>query len=507
MSTFIKPSEKKAQWYAFAYCLLIAFGCMLICSKSSPLYPINDWSDANIYFSMGKGMATGRVLYRDIYDHKGPLLYALHALCYLVSPLSFLGVFFMEVISFALFLMSAWKLQRLYGASNAFYLVLPVLALLVLSSLSFQQGDSAEELCLPLLSWPLYALLAYLKTGYPKRMRTSTLLWSGLFCGCVLWIKFTMLGLFAAWILVVFLSLATRRQWKDAWVSVLWFSAGVALATLPWLLYFGVSDAVLPWLKTYLYDNLFLYSGAEGAWGLLARGKAMVKSALDWYGQNLRYAVPVTFGLLWMSVRKTAVRWEKLSLWAMVGVAALGVFIGGKSYLYYGLILAAFTPVGFAPISVFAEKRIAALFTRRALCASVTAAMCVLSILLCYPLSPNTQTTFLKSKEDTMQYKIAAVIAKTPGATLLNYGFMDAGFFTATGIVPNVKYFHQTNVPLQEMLDEQARYVREGLCDYVVTRGNEPESITQNYELIAEEKTPEGFWYEKVYLYRLRAMP
>lgn len=44
-------------WPLAAYCLLVAAGCLLVCSKSSPLYPINDWSDANIYFSMGKGMA------------------------------------------------------------------------------------------------------------------------------------------------------------------------------------------------------------------------------------------------------------------------------------------------------------------------------------------------------------------------------------------------------------------------------------------------------------------
>ena len=81
-----------------------------------------------------------------------------------------------------------------------------------------------------------------------------------------------------------------------------------------------------------------------------------------------------------------------------------------------------------------------------------------------------------------------------PDATLLNYGFMDAGFYTAAGLVPNVKYFHQTNVPLEEMLAEQERYLREGLCDYVITRGKQPEWIGERYELIATESSP-NFWY------------
>ena len=94
----------------------------------------------------------------------------------------------------------------------------------------------------------------------------------------------------------------------------------------------------------------------------------------------------------------------------------------------------------------------------------------------------------------------------TDAKTLLNYGFMDAGFYTAAQITPNVKYYHQTNVPLQEMLDEQVRYIHDGVCDYVVTRGRQPEDILKTYDLIAAAETPEGFWYDEVYLYRRKGL-
>ena len=42
--------------------VLIVAAVLFFCSKSSPAYPINDWSDANIYFSAGKGMLAGRVM-------------------------------------------------------------------------------------------------------------------------------------------------------------------------------------------------------------------------------------------------------------------------------------------------------------------------------------------------------------------------------------------------------------------------------------------------------------
>ena len=497
---------KKEPWLVFVYCLLVAAGCLLICSKSSPLYPINDWSDANIYFSMGKGMANGRVLYRDIYDHKGPFLYGLHGLFYLVSPQSFAGVWMLEVFCAAFFLFAVWKTLALYVKKETALCALPVLAVLVYTSLSFQQGDSAEELCLPFLAWGLYVWLRQCKAGAGAPMARGTLLLQGIFCGCILWTKFTLLGLHAMWILLVFGEAGGSGQWKKAWMTLVWFVAGIGLATLPWLLYFGYHGAVLPWLKTYLYDNLFLYSASGETAGLLARGKVMVKSAWEWFGQNLQYSLLMALGMAWAAAQGQKNRKEAFSLWLLAAMAALGVFVGGKSYPYYGFVLAVFAPLGMAPLCGIVEKYLGKSLRKPGRLAAVALALCVASVAGCYGLSPNVKTSFLQPRESTMQYRIAEAMGQAPGATLLNYGFMDAGFYTAAGIVPHVKYFHQTNVPLAEMLNEQARYISEGLSDYVITRGRQPESIVENYDLIAEAESPPDFWYDKVYLYRLKAL-
>ena len=136
-------------------------------------------------------------------------------------------------------------------------------------------------------------------------------------------------------------------------------------------------------------------------------------------------------------------------------------------------------------------------------------ALCIVVVALAPVLSHNVRPAFGvpagEKKENTMQYRFAAIMQDTPGASGLNYGFMDAGFYTAAGITPQVKYFHRTNVPLEEMIAEQNRYIREGLCDYVVTRGMQPSTITDNYDLIATEKSP-NFWYEFVHLYRLKTL-
>lgn len=46
--------------------MLLSLLLMLFCTKSSPLFAFNDWFDANVYFTMGKGMMNGRVPYQGL---------------------------------------------------------------------------------------------------------------------------------------------------------------------------------------------------------------------------------------------------------------------------------------------------------------------------------------------------------------------------------------------------------------------------------------------------------
>ena len=102
-----KIIEKHFQPILYCYCLLCAIIFLFVCSKSSPLYPMNNWNDANSFFTMGKGMANGLIIYQDLFEQKGPLLYLLHAIAYLISNQTFLGIFIFEVISFSIFLPSS----------------------------------------------------------------------------------------------------------------------------------------------------------------------------------------------------------------------------------------------------------------------------------------------------------------------------------------------------------------------------------------------------------------
>ena len=137
------PPRQNAR--VLAYALLVAAAVLFFCSKSSFGYPINDWSDANIYFTIGKGMTRGQVVYRDLYDHKGPLLFILYALGAAISDTSFIGVFALEALSLAAAVYAGWRTVRLFGEGRLTLLAMPLLAAATCCCTAFTQGGSAEE--------------------------------------------------------------------------------------------------------------------------------------------------------------------------------------------------------------------------------------------------------------------------------------------------------------------------------------------------------------------------
>ena len=89
--------EKKERRAALALSLLCSVLALTVATTSSPLYATNFWTDSNLYFTIGRGMLEGLMPYRDLFDHKGPLIFLLYALGALVSDTSFFGVFLLDV--------------------------------------------------------------------------------------------------------------------------------------------------------------------------------------------------------------------------------------------------------------------------------------------------------------------------------------------------------------------------------------------------------------------------
>ena len=469
---------------SYAFLLAVAAVMITICSKSSPLYPLNDWMDANCFFTVGKSMVHGKVLYRDICEQKGLYLYALHALGYLISHTTFFGVYLLEIAAAFVFLVFVYQTALLFCSDADVLYIMPVLAALVYGMMAFADGDSAEEFCLPLLS---YALWVGMKALQHDRLPTKgEYFLIGLTSGCVLFIKYTILGFYVGWFAVPAYGMIRRREWKRLAVSMGCIAAGVMAASLPVLAYFAVHGALQDLWQTYFYGNIFLYSTGGGALRVL---RNILKGILRTCKNNKAVILAIGlgfFGYGWKS------RIRAFLLCCAAAMMVL-VFSGKHQWNYYSFVYAVFIPVALPAAERLIQTASGRL--RQAGRWLLPAGGLALALLL------NNNAYMLRyTREDLPQFAFKSYIDQVENPTLLNFDFLDGGFYTVCDIVPHNKYFCLLNMDLPEMAEAQVMDVQQGVSDFVVTCNEELEGAL--YECIAQK----AYFLERDRVYRLYAL-
>ena len=453
-------------------CALAASLLLLLCSQCSPLYPLNIWGDANCLLTVGRVMREGGVVYRDIYEQKGPTLYLIHALAACISDTSFLGVYVMEVVSLTAALYIACRMaMRRRAPYEAFADVVLIAACLLVGG-AFSRGDSAEEFCLPYLMGALaLAFRHYGKADGP--MPARALFVCGLLAGMVATIKFTILGLFvglcAAEGVLALRAGGMGRALKSAGV----FLAGMLLPIAAWCAYFAVHGALGDFYTAYIHNNVFLYSDETRTAMDVLRD---VYSALR---NNLLWVLLAGIGMLGMLLDKREKVQLRLSVLSMAAGAFAAVFFLGRTWSYSPLVLGVFAFAAYGALPGQAERL-------RQKAAKLAAGLfsCVLALAVAVFLSPN---AYLRGVplEELAQAHLAKYIHD--GATLLQYSHLDDGLYLVADRLPQQKYFVSLNVNDPVMKEELDRYVEEAIPDYVLTSWQPLPERFDRYQLIATD--------------------
>lgn len=474
------------------YCFLLAVSFLLICSKNSPLYPMNDWVDVNFLFTIGRALNNGTILYQEIFDHKGPIIFFLNAFVALISDTSYIGIWLLEIISITGFFFFSIKCVRLFTEKDRFlYVLLPVYALLVLTSDTFAHGGSTEELCLFPLTYSLYYFLKILNNKKIKQIEHFLV---GACVGFVFWTKYTILGMYIGAYLTLLVYVIIKKDIKK-FINMLKNFAGFLIVTACILIYFIANSALYDLWDVYFYCNIFLYNESSS---LFTKIFTAISHIAGTSLVNKLLFIPMYLGFLWMIIKK-----KKESIFCIASYATAGIFIFfGSAYYYYSFVLATFSFLilysGCEILDMLLKERKQ---IQRTLPALVTSAF--LCLTLSYFLSDNTYLLQYK-KEDMPQYKFAEIIQSADDNTMLNYRFLDGGFYFAAEYIPQNKYICFTNLPLEAIENEQNHIVENAEVNFVITRNDKLEDFieTPKYTLVAEETFFLEDAYYDYYLYQ-----
>lgn len=508
-----------------AFLLLSAFVIVMLASRSSFLYPCNDWNDANSFFTVGKAFMNGKVPYRDVFDQKGIYTYLFYGLAYLISHTTFMGVFLLEVIFAAFDLWGIFRVLQLYVQRSTALALAPLTLAAAFSSNSFYWGGSAEEIYFPFLVWGLYLALDYFKNHYPETMCRKTLFIGGLLAGVIANIKYTGLGFFFAWMMCAAFAFLARKDFMGAVKACLVFLLGMAVPFLPWLIYFSVRGGLYEWYYAYVYINIFVYSDlTREDPSFYGKIYALAKLLYWIIRKNLIYFGFVIPGVLWSIFGRKRRMLERFMIFALCFFLFLGIYIGESTLPYYSFPLSVFTVLGFALLGRIFEwmagkwnGRSTAWAEGKAQTAEMGQAAGgakagiyiapFLSLMVCVGmiLGLSMNIPHMKEKkEDIFLYKFKEIVEQTENPTLLNISCLDAGLYTVCDIVPTCRWFQTQPLLIDDVLKVQEQYIREGRTDYIIARDEYPDVILEKYELVAQEP-----WYQDgtefiYYLFRLK---
>lgn len=464
------------------WCMFVAIAILAICSRSSFLYPMNDWDDAQSFFTVGKSMMRGKVPYRDLFEHKGPYLYFIYGLASLLFETSFYGVYIMECISLTVFLYFSMRTMMLFCKEKSAMLMIPLLAYATCSVNSFYWGGAAEEFCLPFLAISLYDALRYMKDRELPSARI--LIVNGVCAGIIGLIKYTMLGFHFAWMLMFIILLIYKKEWKKIFTSSMLFLTGMITAMIPWFIYFGLQGALDEWFYCYIYTNLFMYGGRMISSGIYEKVYGWMKILYWIIFDNIAFFVPVLLGMIGLVCLKRFDMWAKLQVCILFGMMFLVIYIGDNNLFYYALPFCTFAAIGYGLVGTVVDKFA---YKKKKVYILSLFAVFLFSVTMSFCTSAN--VFFMNcNKEDLYVYRLKEIIVKEENPTLLNYNCIDAGVYTATGIIPTCRFFHRPNVSNQEMFDMQDLFVQEGKVMFVLAKNTYPSDIEENYQLVAQEK-------------------
>lgn len=245
--------KRKTLENIFVAVILAAFA-FLICMMS----PTNLWehlpieTDSGVFRYVALAMSKGEAMYKDCFDHKGPLIYFLN---YLGMSLSYYkGIWVVEVLFMLGTVSGIYKIARMFCGK----IFSCAAVFIIISSIFkyFEGGNFTEEYAMPLILWSLYIFLDYFLNKRVSGLRI--LLCGSMFAGVVM-LRANMAAVWIVFCAAVLIQKLFNKEFPELLKFAGWFLGGFLIVTVPITAYLCAKGAFSFFIKDYFLFN-FAYS-------------------------------------------------------------------------------------------------------------------------------------------------------------------------------------------------------------------------------------------------------
>ena len=226
--------------------LIVSYG---ITSYSSTLTHSTECGDLDSYCYryMGMVIAKGAVPYCDAFDNKGPLIFLINCIGYLINRK--FGVFLMEYVFMSLFLFVQYLIARRFvDVKRA--VIYTIAATSPIGA--FFIGNMTEEYALIFISLGLLEFIDYFLFNKREWYRGFI---CGLSCGAVLMLRPNMIAVWIVFcIYAIFFDIRNKKGFPVK--TALLFFLGVLTVVLPFIIWLGANRAIGDFWNAYVLTNI-----------------------------------------------------------------------------------------------------------------------------------------------------------------------------------------------------------------------------------------------------------
>ena len=402
----------------------------------------------------GKAWMNGLVPYVDFADSKGPLLWLIYGVGYLLSHYSYVGVFWLSVLWYTATLFIAYKLCRLFTGKEVAAVSVAAMPFLMFCTL-YHFEIRAEDFCYPFVMFSLYACCRVLRDRDSDRktyLRLSAAM--GACCMCCVLIKYN-IGAMVGSLMLVVLYMATRHGAGRQ--SFLGMVAGFVVPAVPFIVCFLIYGNLGAFVQEYFLNTFETIAN-------VTRGKANGEMAPGWLWRWSLVGIALVFlllGIVWFSRRYKIGYWIAACLFFFR--LCLGVIIPFPHYFQTLILFSLFFIVATADF----------VFEKAPALKRYSVALCILAaaVVIGWNLY-NRQPRYTKMASQRQEwYRAECFIAQMEKPKVM-YKWTDAGYSILAGSIPACRYWIRQSGVIAEMVEERKKALREQKADFVILYGS-----------------------------------
>ena len=247
---------QKLQIKILFICFVLAFVFLFIASPDSYTHDLFQRTDSANFYTCGKSLIKGLVPYIDFADSKGPLLWLIYGIGYLINPYSYIGVFWLSTILYTFVFFYTFKIANIFLRNDKHSLYVVLFLSFSLFSPWFHYEVRSEDWLQIFIVLSFYRICFFLYTEEGKttyETNTTCFILGVCLIGSFM-IKYNctlMLGMTYLYVLY-----ALFKEKINVIMPFLYFFAGICFLAIPWIIYAIHLGCLNAFIQEYITNTL-----------------------------------------------------------------------------------------------------------------------------------------------------------------------------------------------------------------------------------------------------------